>query len=269
MKSKFLCGVCMLVILMGLSACAKWEPEVSGDEAASGSAVATEHAKPVKKGKEPDLEEVKQLQRIRTERKEWITSIQDEAYSSGIWYMISDLNQNGRLEVVVEMSCGSGGFINRRAIYEVSEDGKSLIKYKVTDSETAMELAAPGLVTVDAYWDGKTGMYYYAGENYTNPDGYRFGYSPRCFYLKDNEYQEKYMKVYREESKEDGSLTYFNQKDKKITKDEYERVQREFWQGKEKRKAEFYWQKADTLLEEKDADVDLLLAKSWKEFSVK
>ncbi len=261
MKNKLLCGVCMFVILMGLSACAKWEPEVSGDEAASGSAVATEHAK-------PDLEEVKQLQRIRTARKEWITSIQDEAYSSGIWYMISDLNQNGRLEVVAEMSCGSGGFINRRAIYEVSEDGKSLIKYKVTDSETAMELAAPGLVTVDTYWDGKTGMYYYAGENYTNPDGYRFGYSPGCFYLKDNEYQEKYMKVYREESKEDGSLTYFNQKDKKITKDEYERVQREFWQGKEKRKAEFYWQKADTLLEEKDADVDLLLAKSWKEFSV-
>lgn len=75
------------------------------------------------------------------------------------------------------------------------------------------------------------------------------------------------MNAYRTVGKSDEKITYYT-REKKISKGEYDRIEKQFWQGLEKKKAVFYWQTADDLPDMSDADVMLLLAGSWKGFSI-
>lgn len=211
-------------------------------------------------------DEMKQLETICANRKTWLTCSDPEREGYlGRQCMISDLNQNGRLEVVFILPFGSGGFMET-AVFEVSEDGRSLVKYQ-NDEENPMEIGGPGVIEMDCYFDKKAEIYYYASENYTNANGYEFGFQPGRFYLKGDAYQEDYMNAYRTVGKSDEKITYYT-REKKISKGEYDRIEKQFWQGMEKKKAVFYWQTADDLPDMSDADVMLLLAGSWKGFSI-
>lgn len=179
--------------------------------------------------------------------------------------MVSDLNQNGRLEVVRILPYGSGGFM-KTAVFEVSEDGRSLVKYQ-NNQENPMEVGGPGAVMMDCYFDKSKEIYYYASENDTNADGYEFGIAPGRFYLKGDTYKEDYMKAYRTVRKSDEKITYYKGEEK-ISKSEYDRIEKRFWNGLEKKKVTFSWQMADDLLYMSDADVMLSLAESWKGFSI-
>ena len=130
-----------------------------------------------------------------------------------------------------------------------------------------MEIGGPGVMEMDCYFDKKAEIYYYASENYTNANGFEFWFSPGRFYLKGDTYQEDYMKVYRTVRKSDEKITYYTG-EKKISKGKYDRIEKQFWQGLEKKKAVFYWRIADDLLDMSDADVMLSLAGSWKGFSI-
>lgn len=212
-------------------------------------------------------DEMKQLETICANRKTWLTCFGPgwEEYYEGSQCMISDLNQNGRLEVVRILPYGSGGFMET-AVFEVSEDGRSLVNYQ-NNEENPMEIGGPGVMEMDCYFDKKAEIYYYASENYTNANGFEFWFSPGRFYLKGDAYQEDYMKVYRTVRKSDEKITYYTG-EKKISKGEYDRIAKQFWQGMEKKKAVFYWRIADDLPDMSDADVMLLLAGSWKGFSI-
>lgn len=213
-------------------------------------------------------DEGRQLETICANRKTWLTCFDSllEEYYSESQCMISDLNQNGRLEVVRIQPYGSGGFM-KTDVFEVSEDGKSLVAYR-NDEENPMEIGEPGVIETECYFDKEADIYYYASENYTNADGYEFGFAPGRFYLKDYAYKEDYMKAYRTVRKSDEKITYIGTGEKKISKDDYNRIEQQFWQGLEKKKATFYWQIDDDLMDMSDADVILLLAESWKEFSI-
>lgn len=212
-------------------------------------------------------DEMKQLETICANRKTWLTCFgpEWEEYYEGSQCMISDLNQNGRLEVMRILPYGSGGFMET-AVFEVSEDGRSLVNYK-NNEEDPMEIGGPGVMEMDCYFDKKAKIYYYASENYTNANGYEFGFASGRFYLKGDAYQEDYMKAYRTVRKSDEKITYYTG-EKKISKGEYDRIEKQFWQGLEKKKAVFYWRIADDLLDMSDADVMLSLAGSWKGFSI-
>lgn len=214
-----------------------------------------------------------QLETMNKNRKTWLTCFNagdedeglDEIYSNNRQYMISDLNQNGRLEVVRILPYGAGGFMET-AVFEVSEDGESLVTYK-NNEENPMELGGPGVMETDCYFDKKAEIYYYTSENETNANGWEFGNAPGRFYLKGDAYKEDYMEAYRTIRKRDEKITY-RRGEKKISKSEYERIEKQFWQGLEKKKATFYWQLADDLTDLSDADTLLALAGSWKGFSI-
>lgn len=212
-------------------------------------------------------EEIEQLKTICANRKTWLTCFEPdlEEYYPESQCMVSDLNQNGRLEVVRILPYGSGGFM-KTAVFEVSEDGRSLVKYQ-NNQENPMEVGGPGAVMMDCYFDKSKEIYYYASENDTNADGYEFGIAPGRFYLKGDTYKEDYMKAYRTVRKSDGKITYYTGEEK-ISKSEYDRIEKRFWNGLEKKKVTFFWQMADDLLYMSDADVMLSLAGSWKGFSI-
>lgn len=213
-------------------------------------------------------DEIEQLKTINTHRKTWIKSVDPDPEMDGYQgkqFMVSDLNQDGKLEVVSILPYGSGGFMCT-AVFEVSEDGRSLVKYR-NDEENPMEIGDPGILETECYIDKKTGIYYYASENYTNVDGYTCGFEPGRFYLKDHAYKEDYMKACREVSKSDDKITYYKG-EKKISKSEYDNVWKAFWQGMEKKKATLYLRLADDLQNMSDADALLSLAKSWKGFAI-
>lgn len=249
MRGKLFSVLLAVVVIMGLSAC--------------GRSVSGENESEAKGEKEPTIEE--QLQILCANRETWIQSVENEDYS-GIYCMVSDLNQNGRLEVVAELTCGSGSFTRNASVYEVSGDGKSLVKYDIS-VESPMEIDAPGSVKTDAYYDKKTGITYYAAENYTNVDGTKNGYVPGRFYLKDNQYREDYMEVHKVESKENWKITYWR-KNQKISKKEYMKEMDAFYQGMERKRASFCWYLADDMLQMNEKEVKLVLGKSWKGFSV-
>lgn len=90
------------------------------------------------------------------------------ANESDYYYWITDMDQNGYLEVISSSTTGNGSYFYNQ-YYEVSQDGKSLIKLKTDEREDA---PAPDLWLVgeysQGYYDGKTGTYHYPQIDHTH-----------------------------------------------------------------------------------------------------
>lgn len=81
-------------------------------------------------------------------------------------YTVCDLNNNGRLEIIAASIQGTG-FYTSYNIFEVSEDGKKLIKYKSTAQEGNSLADLSWSDTVYTYKDPDTGIYHLAFTDYT------------------------------------------------------------------------------------------------------
>lgn len=93
-------------------------------------------------------------------------------YGYGMEYIVTDLNQNGRLEIIALDQMGSGGFTNICA-YEYSDKTRSL--QRVTNNiEGEGWVTVPdigGMQQTDVYYNEKKDVYWYFGSDYTHISG--------------------------------------------------------------------------------------------------
>lgn len=190
-------------------------------------------------------------------------------------WMISDLNQNGRLELVLLESTSHD---ECAAIYEVSEDRKKLVSCKKVLSKAGngqkTELFKGEREKTAVYHDSSAGVYYYPAcvrwqsdqeeavieqEGDFCLDGTQFKeriFAERCIFDADDlEKADKY--------KVNG---------KKAAKNVYRAAVEKHWDGMEKKTAVFGWRERGTLLTTMEYDEEecaIRFAKSWQEFSVK
>lgn len=129
-------------------------------------------------GINPPVSYEAQLDLILKEKDTWCFSLLKDATEpeemfvteSDYYYRISDMDQNGRLEIVSSTTNGNGSIFNN-AYYEVSEDGKELVKLPAAMSDSG-EVLEPDLWDFSGYssvyYDKKTKTYHYPQWDHTH-----------------------------------------------------------------------------------------------------
>ena len=107
----------------------------------------------------------------------------------GLWgYAVTDLDQNGRLEIISASVQGTG-FYTLILIYEVNEAGNGLTEIRQAREEFA---SSPDIIvdSVPVYFDPESGVYYYIFDDMIR-NGYAEVYeNKRAVFLKDGVWNE-------------------------------------------------------------------------------
>lgn len=110
----------------------------------------------VKDAQPPSIEN--QLSLILSEKDVW-GSAEEECFDA-ISYLVSDLDHNGRLEIISAGISGTGLYTTAR-FYEVDESGSALIpcSYSVPEYDSGADLSFSS--TVPCFYDAANGAFYY------------------------------------------------------------------------------------------------------------
>lgn len=156
MKKRFLSLMLAAALLLLLAACAASPktpvPKSSTPQESGLPSVTTEPTEPA-----PDYDA--QLRLLADAHAQWVKTDPMGNYS----YCVADLDQNGRLEVLVTICSGTGMF-SRTDIWEVSE---ALDGVKLCDASALSEDNQPDLVGVretTAYFDGQVYRYLFTDD---------------------------------------------------------------------------------------------------------
>ena len=199
-----------------------------------------------------------QIKRIVQEKKRWFPK---NYGNCALYYMVSDLNQNKRLEIVVCSVYSRGLDI---CVYEISKDGRNLVKY---DKEGDW-LRITEDSQVDAYYSPKDNVYYYRSKfRYGDSKGVRE--VPGDFSLQGNTIKQRRFDA----GKILDDVDYDTEKSymvggKKATRETYEKAVDKYWRGMEKRRASFGWHRADTMRNIDEKELEARLALSFLDFAI-
>lgn len=123
-----------LAMSMSLAACGKKQGDSEG--VASTEAVEEATSEEEYPGTVNDLTEYmsqeeinRQLQILAENKDQWVT-LGEGASTEGYKYAVADLNHNSRLDLIVTSCMQGTGLYSVNAYYEVSEDGKNLVKLR-------------------------------------------------------------------------------------------------------------------------------------------
>ncbi len=214
-------------------------------------------------------DEQKQIQLLSKNAKTYIVGDVER-----LQWMISDLNQNGRLEIVLtEISSHDEDVL----IYEVSEDRKNLVPCKKLVGKTGdgvkTELYIAEKKNPKVYYDSANECYYYAAVTRWLTETEEVCEQEGDFCLKGNQLKERIFDEYCVLDRDDFEKVQEDRvKGKKVSKTEYRKAVERHWSGMEKKTAVFGWRSRGSLLTTADYDEEeraIRFAKSWQEFSVK
>ncbi len=227
-------------------------------------------------GKEPyqgttpkPLSKSEQLDIMVANRDMW-SDYNEEGYAGGPVYAITDLDANGRLEVIC--SCwpqGSGGYTYTQ-VYQISSDGKRL---KRCSDDTFQGFDIVGNITT-AYRD-VDGLYYYVVSDYYSGGVGARGASFDAVVLKNGYFTNRNFAYGMSElnKKKNGEIweyyRLYNGKEITISEKEFdkEKLAEQFFKGMEKKSVNITW--IDWKKKISDKKLRKCLAKSCEEFSVK
>lgn len=171
------------------------------------------------KAKKFSLSAQKQIELIADNSAIWLP--QDEYGLNSC--AVTDLDRNGRLEVIVPSLQGTGLYTYTE-IYEVSEDGKSLVHLGKAWEEFDSEADIGATNSASVYYDSETDrMYYLLTDSMRN--GVWGGYeSTRAFWLENGMQNERYISAvstYYADEESDPVVSYSDGEGNEITEEEY------------------------------------------------
>lgn len=117
----------------------------------------------------------------------------DEDMEFYLEYAVTDLDQDGRLELTVSSMQGSGRF-TYYDIYEVDQTGKKLVKWKLNHKQGDSHADISIKDQVTTYKDEKSGVIYYLFEDFVRVSGDETYHIPVTLAVTDNEVKEIYDK---------------------------------------------------------------------------
>lgn len=140
-------------------------------------------------------------------------------------YAITDLDHNGRLEIIVA-SCQGTGIFTYGDMYEVNEERTGI--YKIEDN-VLEDAAWPDIIVnkVKVFYDGVNDTYEYIFDNFTR-NGAAESYEAKAVWvLKDDKLNIDYIANKSTIYDENGvpTITCTNSEDKEISKEEYENIE--------------------------------------------
>lgn len=111
--------------------------------------------------------------------------VQYEDTDSTVYYAVTDLDRDGRLELIVSTIEGSGIF-SYYNMYEVDAEGEKLVKWKqkIKGGESRADIS--NATKVNTYTDEVSGITYYLFADFIHVSGEESYRLPRSLYIKDN-----------------------------------------------------------------------------------
>lgn len=189
-------------------------------------------------------------------------------------YAVTDLDQNGKYEMISAENFGTGNFTESR-IFELGEDKKTLREIEhVFEGESQVDLMQD---TADVYKEPETGrLYYIFSDNIRN--GYKENYNTKvAISLYDDKFTEERLiteAVVYEEGSLEPTTTYYNSKGEEVTKEDYDNAVANRFAGYEKLSATFCWKgytfsNHDSTINADNDNLGSIFTDSMNKFSVK
>lgn len=158
-------------------------------------------------------------------------------------YMVTDLDQNGRLELIATVCTGTGS-TSFNQYYQVSQEGNSLELIRVV--RTHSELTPDWYLeeTMDVFYDDNTHTYYYDVSDLWK-DGSTCTYFSNFGWWIEND--TVYTAMYRQEQdriNDEGfnrTTSYWSGKNENITKEQFDALGSAYFEGMAEMQAVFHW----------------------------
>ena len=178
----------------------------------------------------------KQLNLILDNKNLWYKDTELDKYS----YAVTDLDQNGRMEIISSICQGSG--INTYTeIYEVNEsmDGFNLCESDLAEFDSQADIIKNQFVV---FYDNANKEYHYIFDDLTKNGAAEYYENKRDFYLSDGKISERYLvrkaSIYQDEVSD---VTYTDLNNNVITEEEYNNFENEFFSSFEKMMVNIEW----------------------------
>lgn len=152
----------------------------------------------------------------------------DSWFHSACYYTVTDLDQNGRLELIVSM-CGGSGYYSDNRYYEVNEDFSGCVECDVENEvnpESAADIVHDEEMTV--YYDVTENEYYYITSDYLRGGGSEYYVESRWILKSGEVIYEDYLAekaALRYGMEEEFTYTYYDHERNEITESEYEEME--------------------------------------------
>lgn len=158
----------------------------------------------------------------------------------GWGYAVTDLDGNGRLEIISSECHGTGLFTTNR-IWEVNEamDGLNLCEKEEMVSEADMCYVE----AVPAYYDAEENRTYFVFRDDTRNGAAEHYQNTRALSLKENRLEDIILsgksEIYEDATK--STITYYDSDGNEISEDEYGKIIDSYFKDFEKKEAHFKW----------------------------
>lgn len=182
---------------------------------------------------------------------------QEEAQGSVYHYAVTDLDRNGRLEILAMSTQGTGVYTYGN-IFEVSEDGSSLLECSLPFE--AGDLPEMIMDVVPAAFDSADGTYYYLFRDTHKNGAAEYYESIQAISLKDGAVSTKTLGRMSLVAVDGVAKEEYYCGDQSITQAEYEAIIPEFQSGLEGFTADLGWLTLEAGMDE------AALTKSWEAF---
>lgn len=177
-------------------------------------------------------------------------------------YAVTDLDQNGRLEIITSI-CQGTGFYTYTTIYEVNEAVDNL---QICSNNDINEYDSQADIIQDeltVFYDSKENIYHYVLEDLVKNGAAEYYENKRDFYLQNGKISEKYL-AYKNTIYVNGDPNvYYSEKDgMSLTAEEYNNYENTYFKNFEKMNANVNWLYNYTNIEFED------LKNSYNKFSI-
>ncbi len=216
---------------------------------------------------EPAFTVDEQLALIAANHGTWMNG--EEMFSPELFYTVTDLDQNGRLEVLFGCSMGTGIF-TYVDVWQVNEDCTAL--EKANSFEEGYSQADIILSQTDVYYDEEADVYYYMFTDDARSGWMWNGTDKRAVWLKDGAYNEKTLATRSCDTDEEYNsvTTYYDAIGNEITEEEFEAMPATVHAELQKLRANILWQRIaqEALAEVNEEELLLALQEAAAGFSL-
>lgn len=188
------------------------------------------------KDKELNLDYKKQLDLILNNKTMWYKDTEFDKYS----YAVTDLDKNGRLEIISSI-CQGTGMYTYTEIYEVTEniDGLKLCESDLMEYDSQADIIKNNW---KVFYDNANEKYHYVFDDLTKNGAAEYYENKRDFCLSDGKIAERYL-AYKETiyQGDTPAVTYTDLNDVVISEEEYNNYEEKFFEGYEKMMVNIEW----------------------------
>ena len=207
-------------------------------------------------------EYLKQVSIIVNNRDIWClpAEYENETYE----YAITDLDENGRLEIIISDMGGSGSY-SHNFFYEVNKELDGIVKMH---NPTEQEKTQPDiLIDFERVYIDSDGVHHYIVTDYLKQDEHTYYITIGVMSISENQISHEYLASRTEVETDKGvKAAHKDYAGNDISEDEYYRVVKEYFEGYPEWKVHIEWQNARELKDMNEQELLQELSKSAEQF---